>query len=89
MVTGPAPARVVALTQARVVVHVDGGGVYRLAIRYTPYWHPSAGCLEEGKDSMIRLSMRQAGTTALSFDVDAGQALSTLAGTQTRICAGN
>ncbi len=89
MVTGPAPARIVALTQARVVVHVDGGGVYRLAIRYSPYWHPSAGCLEEGKDSMIRLSMRNAGTTALSFDVDAGQALSTLAGTKTRTCAGS
>jgi hypothetical protein len=87
LITGPTSARVVSLTQAQVVVRVDGAGRYRIAIRYSPYWHTSAGCLAAGRDAMLRLSTSRASTATLSFDVDAGRALSTFAGQNPRSCA--
>ena len=88
LITGPARARVISLTEARVVVRTEGAGRYRLAVRYSPYWHTSAGCLDAGKDGMIRLSVPRATRLALTFDVDAGRALQTFAGSQSRTCAG-
>ena len=81
ILTGPGHPRVLALTQARVVVRLDRPGVYRLAIRYSPYWKSSAGCVLEGKDRMIRLAAKRAALAVLSFDIDAGRALRALAGT--------
>ena len=80
LVTGPVPARVVAFTQTTVTVALAQPGRYRLAVRYSPYWEASAGCLARGKDGMIRLTVRRAATVALHFHVDAGGALSALAG---------
>jgi len=81
ILTGPGHPSVLALTQARVVVRLDRPGVYRLAIRYSPYWKSSAGCVLEGKDRMIRLAAKRAALAVLSFDIDAGRALRALAGT--------
>ena len=80
IVTGPAPARIVRLTQAHVFVRVAQAGSYRIAIRYSPYWKPSAGCVTKGGDGMIRLMAPRAGLVALGFDVDAERALTTLTG---------
>src|SRR5207248_539245 len=49
MVTGPASPEVVALTQARIGVWVREGGLYRIAVRYSPYWRASDGCLSQGR----------------------------------------
>jgi len=82
IVTGTAPARIVRLTQSQVLVHVARAGSYRIAIRYSPYWKPSVGCVTGGADGMIRLAAPRAGTVLLGFVVDAARALTTLAGQQ-------
>jgi hypothetical protein len=86
LITGPAPARVVALTQTRVSVNVAARGTYRLAIRYSPYWSASSGCLDPGKDSMIRLEAPAAGVVALTFRVNARRAFAALQGQRPQTC---
>ena len=80
IVTGPAPARVVALTDDRIVVGVPRGGTYRIAVRYSPYWRASDGCLSKGKDGMLRLRTLHARVARIGFIVSADSALDTLAG---------
>src|SRR5207249_2559269 len=38
IVTGPAPASVLALQQTRILLLLKAPGSYRLAVRYSPYW---------------------------------------------------
>lgn len=80
IVTGAAPARVLRLTQTQVLLRLGAPGTYRVAIRYSPYWKASSGCVAQGRDGMIRLLAPRGGTVKLSFVVDAGRALNTLAG---------
>jgi hypothetical protein len=87
LITGPAPARVVALTETRVTVHVGAPGRYRLAVRYSPYWSASTGCLDPGKDSMIRLQSPQAGNVRLNFHVNARRAFAAFAGQHPQTCS--
>jgi hypothetical protein len=86
LITGPAPARVVALTQTRVSIEVASKGTYRLAIRYSPYWSASTGCLDPGKDSMIRLQAPSSGRVDLTFRVNARRALAALQGQSPQTC---
>jgi hypothetical protein len=87
LVSGPAPARVLALTQTRVTVRVGAPGTYRLAIRYSPYWMATPGCLDPGKDSMIRLRAARAGTISLQFHVNARRAIAAFAGERPQTCS--
>jgi hypothetical protein len=87
IVTGPAPARVVELTQTRVTVHLGAAGTYRIAIRYSPYWSASSGCLDPGRDSMIRLRAPAAGNVQLRFHVNARRAFAAFAGRRPQTCA--
>ncbi|HEY1369532.1 MAG TPA: hypothetical protein VGF23_20575 [Gaiellaceae bacterium] len=77
-----AGASVVALTQTRVELALRRPGRFRLAVRWSPYWTPSAGCLTRGRDGMLRLTSGRPGTVRLSFDVDAGRALQTVTGSE-------
>ena len=86
IVTGPAPARVVALAQSRLTLRVGARGTYRLAIRYSPYWSASSGCLDPGRDSMIRLRAPAAGTVQLRFHVNARRAIAAFAGRHPQTC---
>jgi hypothetical protein len=86
IVTGPGRARVVSLTQTRIVLHVQARGRYRLAVRYSPYWRPSAGCVSRGPDGMLRVTTRAPGWLALSFDVRPGRALEAFAGESPTTC---
>lgn len=86
LITGPAAARVVKLTQTRLTVSVDAPGTYRLAVRYSPYWVASSGCLDPGSDSMIRLRAPAAEKIALTFQVDATSALAAFAGERPQTC---
>jgi hypothetical protein len=86
IVTGPAPARVVELAQARAAIKVSAPGVYRVAIRYSPYWSASVGCLDAGKDSMIRLRAPAAGRIDLVFHVNARRAFAAFAGERPQSC---
>jgi hypothetical protein len=82
IVTGPGRARVLRLTEAHAVLRLGRPGEYRVAIRYSPYWKSSSGCVMHGRDGMIRLVAPRAGVVKLAFDVDAQRALTTLAGGQ-------
>ncbi len=87
IVTGPAAARVLDLTQSRVSLALRAAGKYRIALRYSPYWETSAGCLSRGEDGMLRLTVAEGGRVALRFDVDAGLALQAVAGREQTACA--
>ena len=60
IVTGPGSPRLESLTEARMDIVVTQAGRYRIAVRWSPYWQSSAGCLSKGTDGMIRLTTRQA-----------------------------
>jgi hypothetical protein len=80
ILTGPGRPRVLRLTQTRVRLEVARRGLYRLAIRYSPYWSASSGCVLKGRDGMIRLAEARAATVTVRFSVNAERALHALAG---------
>ena len=83
IITGPgiADAHVAdAVADRRRVVR--RGGTYRIAVRWSPYWHASLGCLAKGKDEMIRLTTRRAHFVRLTFRVNAARALDEIVGQQ-------
>lgn len=76
----PIAPGLLALTDERIKIAVRRPGTMRIAVKYSPYWHASKGCLSEGKDRMLRLTNRRARVVTIVFDVSAGRALRTLAG---------
>ena len=80
IVTGPRDPRLALLTQARIGVDVRTGGTYRIAVRWSPYWRASDGCLTEGSDNMLRLQTLGARDVTIVFQVNADNALDELAG---------
>ncbi|HET8894770.1 MAG TPA: hypothetical protein VFM96_11800 [Gaiellaceae bacterium] len=80
IVTGAGSPTLFSLTQARIGVDVHRGGLYRIAVRYSPYWHASNGCLSQGSDGMLRLRTRTARMVTIVFDVNATRAFDQLAG---------
>jgi hypothetical protein len=87
IVTGPARGRVLELTESRIVVRVNAPGTYRIAVRFSRYWEPSAGCVGRGEDGMIRLRAPRAGRVEVDFSPDAGSALAALTGRAAPSCA--
>jgi hypothetical protein len=80
IVTGPGRPTVLALGESRLRIRVSRGGTYRIAVRWSPYWHASAGCLTRGAGGMVRLTTRTAATVRIGFDVDAGSLFDAFAG---------
>ena len=72
IITGPGRPRVLALRESRLAVRVPRGGTYRVAVRWSPYWHASSGCLMPAPGGMMRLRTRAAATVQIAFDVSAG-----------------
>ncbi|HUJ92046.1 MAG TPA: hypothetical protein VLW05_05060 [Gaiellaceae bacterium] len=87
ILTGPGFPRLESLTEARMDVAVTQAGRYRIAVRWSPYWQASAGCIGEGKDGMIRLTTRRAEVVRLDFQVNAERALDELTGFTPRCSA--
>jgi hypothetical protein len=75
IVTGPGRPAVLALRESRLVVRVSRGGTYRVAVRWSPYWDASTGCLTPAGGGMLRLRTRSAATVRIGFDVDASSLL--------------
>lgn len=71
MVTGPGRPSMLALGESRVLVRVTHSGAYRVAVRWSPYWHASTGCLARGEGGMLLLRTSGAATVRIGFDVDA------------------
>ncbi|MCW2977067.1 MAG: hypothetical protein JWM06_2348 [Actinomycetia bacterium] len=86
IISGPGRPRLASLTGSRMSAVVDQGGNYRIAVRYSPYWRASNGCLSKGKDGMLRLATHQPQTVGLVFQIDATRALGQLAG-ETPVCS--
>jgi hypothetical protein len=84
MVTGPGAPRLTTMGESRIGVAVGRGGTYRIAVRWSPYWHASLGCLAKGRDGMLRLRTRQARRVMLTFHVGVSRAIGELAGQQPR-----
>ncbi|HEX3225436.1 MAG TPA: hypothetical protein VHQ89_05030 [Gaiellaceae bacterium] len=82
MVTGPGHPRLTALTDSGINAVLPRAGVYRVAVRWSPYWHASLGCLSRGKDGMLRVSTLKPHFVRLRFRVGAKRALEELAGQQ-------
>jgi hypothetical protein len=81
IVTGPGRARLLALRDSRLALHVSRGGTYRIAVRWSHYWHASMGCLDRGRDGMLQLRTTSAGTVRIGFDVDLSRLLDAFVGT--------
>jgi hypothetical protein len=88
LVTGPHRATVTSLGDTSVALQLGGPGTYRVAVRYSPYWSVSKGCVTEGKDEMLRLSTSAGGDVRLAFKVGAVRALETLVGSGADECSG-
>jgi hypothetical protein len=82
IVTGPGAPRMLSLTDARLRLHVSEGGTYRVAVRWSPYWRASDGCLSEGADGTLRLRTLAARTVGIAFAVNADRALEALTGSK-------
>jgi hypothetical protein len=82
IVTGPGSPHMLSLTDARLRLHVSKGGTYRIAVRWSPYWQASNGCLSEGSDGTLRLRTRAARTVGIRFAVNADRALEALTGSK-------
>jgi hypothetical protein len=80
-------ARLLALSQTRLVLRVVDPGRFRLAVRYSPYWRTSSGCIVARPDGMSEVLAPQPGTIVISFHVDAEQALAALVDEANRTCA--
>jgi hypothetical protein len=87
ILTGPARGRVVELTATRVLVDLPRAGDYRLAVRFSPYWHAPGACLIRRPDGMTTVSATHPGPLQLSFHVGATSALATaVVGARDRVC---
>jgi hypothetical protein len=81
LVTGPGGATVLWLWPQRLVTTVGAPGTYRVRVRWSPYWHSSAGCVSRTADGLTRITTREAGLVELRFGVSVTRGLQTLAGT--------
>ena len=88
LVTGPYAARVERLGGTSMTIWLGGPGTYRVAVRYSPYWHTPVGCIVRGDDGMLRFSTAARGSVTLAFKVGATQVLETLVGAGANDCSG-
>jgi hypothetical protein len=86
IVTGPGPAEVVDIGQGHMLLRLERAGRYRIAVRHSPYWRSTEGCIEAGEDRMIRFDARRSGLVRLEFRVGARRALATVVGAGKRRC---
>jgi len=87
ILTGRPGARVVSLTESKIVVAAERAGRYRLAVRFSRYWRPSVGCASRNPDGMISLTIPRPGHVSLKFAPNAKSALAALTGRSSRACA--
>jgi hypothetical protein len=87
ILTGPEPARVLRLTASRIVIRLPRAGSYRLAVRYSPYWHAEGVCLVRREDGMTTIVTPHGGRLELAFRVNAARALAAaVVGQRSSIC---
>jgi hypothetical protein len=80
LIVGPAPATVLWMYPERIVAVFNVPGVYRVKVRWSPYWRASSGCVSKTTDGMTRLVVRHPGLVELGFRLSVGRGLQALAG---------
>src|SRR5262249_6781317 len=63
------------LPATRIALALPRAGAYRLAVRYSPYWHAEGACLSQRADGMTTVAVEQPGRLQLRFHVSAARAL--------------
>jgi len=86
ILTGPGRPRVLGLSGSSLHMRLSRPGIYRLAVRYSPYLHGPGTCLSRGADGMTRIAADHAGRLELVFKVDAGSALAAVVGRSSTVC---
>jgi hypothetical protein len=66
---------VLSLTGTRLRVDLPAAGSYRLAVRYSPYWHAEGACLYRRDDGMTMIAVDRPRRLELAFHVSARSAL--------------
>lgn len=76
--------RVTAMTSNTVTLRADRPGVYRLRLRYTPYWQVERGaaCAAPREPWGTELRVTRAGVIRMSFDVELGTFVGAVLGSQ-------
>jgi len=87
VVTGSGPAQVIAMDATRLSLWLSTRGRYRVAVRFSPYWHTSQGCVSRNPDGMTRVTVSRGGRVDLDFNVNVHRGLETLTGLEpARFC---
>jgi hypothetical protein len=87
ILTGAAGARVLRLTATRLVVDLPHPGSYRLAVRWSPYWHADGACLIRRDDGMTAIAVDRPARLELAFHVNAARALAAaVVGERSQVC---
>jgi hypothetical protein len=87
VITGSGPGKVMAMGATRLSLWLDAPGRYRVAVRFSPYWHTSQGCVSRSPDGMTRLTTSRPGRVDLNFNVNIHRGLETLTGLEpSRFC---
>jgi hypothetical protein len=75
IVSGAPGARIASLDASSMTLDLPRRGSYRIAVRYSPYWHASTGCIRRRADGMISLRVPEPGSVKLHFGVTASRAV--------------
>jgi hypothetical protein len=78
IVTGPGRPALLRMEESRLLLRLSRAGSYRIAVRWSPYWHASTGCLARTPDGMTRLRTTAGATVRIAFGVDAHSLLRAL-----------
>jgi hypothetical protein len=88
IVSGPGEPRLTALDRDGMTVRVTAAGTYRIAVRYSPYWRSTSGCLRDGTDGVLRLQTPGPRVVRISFRVSLPAMLSVIGALPEPACAG-
>lgn len=84
IITGPGRPALLKLGGSRLLVRTSRRSTYRIAVRWSPYWRASTGCLTRTADGMLRLDTASAAVVRIGFDVDGASLLDAFTGTAPR-----
>jgi hypothetical protein len=80
VISGRSWAEVRATSETKLFIQVGAAGRYRVAVRYSPYWRASHGCVVRARDGMTTLTVNRPATIVLSFDMNIHRSIEALTG---------
>jgi hypothetical protein len=87
IVSGPGHPRLTALGREGMTVWLGAAGSYRIAVRYSPYWRSTSGCLRSTHDGMLGLVTTGPGVVRIAFRVSVPTMLRVIAAEEQPACA--